>query len=118
MTDILINSSFGKDDVAKAGVPFIVGTASAAREGQTAMFLTHAAIFMAVKGGVDGLQADGYKAMQDLVTGYLNNGGILWVCKACADAKGVTADDLIEGAEIAGAGHILGFIDDGGQVLM
>lgn len=118
MTDILINSAHGKDDVAKASVPFIVGGASAARDGRTAMFLTHGAIYMATKGGTDGLQADGFKPMQELVDGYVGNGGVLWVCKACADAKGVTDDDLIDGAEIAGAGHILGFVDDGGQVLM
>lgn len=118
MTDILINSAYGEDDVAKASVPFIVGGASAARDGQTAMFLTHAAIFVATKGGTDNLQADGYKPLKELVDAYVNNGGVIWVCKACADAKGVTADDLIDGAEIAGAGHTLGLIENGGQVLM
>ncbi|MBV1903554.1 MAG: DsrE family protein [Marinosulfonomonas sp.] len=118
MTDILINNSFGKDDTAKASVPFIVGGASAARDGQTAMFLTHGAIYTATKGGNEGVRAEGFAPLEDLVQGYIGNGGILWVCKACADAKGVTADDLIEGAEIAGAGHILGFLDNGGQMLM
>ena len=56
--------------------------------------------------------------MGELVQAYMDNGGILWVCKACADAKGMTADDLIEGAEIAGAGHTLSFVDNGAQVLM
>ena len=118
MTDILINSSFGKDDAAKASVPFIIGGASAARDGQTAIFLTHAAIYTATKGGNDGIQADGFQPLDALVQTYVGNGGTLWVCKACADAKGVTADDLIEGAEIAGAGHILGVVENGGQVLM
>jgi uncharacterized protein involved in oxidation of intracellular sulfur len=117
MTAILIHNSFGADNVAKATVPFIIGGASAAR-GQTAMFLTHEAIFLATKTGASGLQADGYKPVAELVDAYVGNGGTLWVCKACADAKGVTADDLREGAEIAGAGHILGFVEDGGQVLM
>lgn len=118
MTDILINSSFGKDNAAKATVPFIVGGAAAARDGQTAMFLTHDAIYTATKGGNDGIQADGMKPLDDVVQAYVDNGGILWVCKACADAKGVTADDLIDGAEIAGAGHLLGFVDNGAQILM
>jgi len=118
MTDILINSQHGADNVAKATIPFIVAGASSAREGQTAMFLTHDAIYMAVNGGADGLQADGYKPVKELVEAYVANGGIIWVCKACADAKGVTAADLIDGAELGGAGHTLGFIDNGGQVLM
>ena len=118
MTDILINNAFGKDDLAKATIPFIVGGASAARDGRTAMFLTHEAIHLATNGGTDGLQADGYKPLNELVGTYVENGGILWICKACADAKGVTVDDLIPGAELGGAGHTLAFIDDGAQVLL
>jgi predicted peroxiredoxin len=118
ITNILINSSFGKDDAAKASVPFIVGGASAARDGDTRMFLTHEAIYTATKGGSEDIQADGFKLLTELVQAYVDNGGALWVCKACADAKGVTADDLIDGAEIAGAGHLLAFVDDGAQVLM
>lgn len=118
MTDILINNAFGKDDLAKATIPFIVGGAAAARDGKTAMFLTHEAIHLATDGGAEGLQAEGYKPLGELIDAYVNNGGIVWVCKACADANGVTAEDLIDGAQIAGAGHTLAFIDEGAQVLM
>ncbi|MHA1524787.1 MAG: DsrE family protein [Alphaproteobacteria bacterium] len=118
MTDILINNSFGQDNVEKASVAFIVGAASAARDGQTAVFLTSKAIYLATKGGTDGLQADGYKPFAELFQAYVDKGGIVWVCKACADAKGLGPDDLIAGAEIAGAGHTLGLLENGGQVLM
>ena len=118
MTNILINNAFGSDNPEKASVAFIVGGASAARDGETALFLTSEAINLARKNGTDGLQAEGYKPMSDLVQAYLDNGGILWVCKACADAKGLGVDDVIAGAEIAGAGHTLSFVDNGAQVLM
>jgi predicted peroxiredoxin len=74
MTAILIHNSFGADNVAKATVPFIIGGASAAR-GQTAMFLTHEAIFLATKTGASGLQAEGYKPVAELVDAYVGNGG-------------------------------------------
>jgi predicted peroxiredoxin len=118
MTPILINNSFGADNIAKATVPFIIGGAAAARGGQTAMFLTHEAIFLATKNGTSGMQAEGYKPVAELIDAFVGNGGTLWVCKACADAKGVTADDLRPGAEIAGAGHTLALLENGGQVLM
>lgn len=118
MTDILINNAFGDDNLEKASVAFIVAGASAARDGQTAMFLTSNAVNLVTKGGAEKVQAEGMPAMVDLVESYVDKGGILWVCKACVDAKGIAAEDLITGAEIAGAGHILGFVDDGGQVLM
>ncbi len=118
MNNILINNAFGEDNVEKASVAFIVGGASAARDGETAIFLTSKAIFLATEGGTDGLQADGYKPVQELLQAYVNNGGIIWVCKACADAKNIDDTHMVSGAQIAGAGHILGFIDDGAQVLM
>jgi predicted peroxiredoxin len=117
MTPTLIHNSFGADNIAKATVPFIIAGAAAAK-GEATMFLTHEAIFLATKDGASGLQAEGYKPVADLVDAFVANGGTLWVCKACADAKGVAADDLRQGAEIAGAGHILGLIENGGQVLM
>ena len=117
MTDILINNAFGKDNIEKAAVAFIVAGASAARDGETAMFLTSEAIHLATPAGND-LATPGFPPIRDLVQAYIDKGGILWVCKACADAKGLNAGDLMPGAEIAGAGHILGFVDSGGQVLM
>ncbi len=118
MTDILINNAFGKDNLEKAAVAFIIAGASAARDGETAVFLTSEAIYLAAQGGTDGLQAKGLPAMTDLVQAYIAKGGTLWVCKACADAKGLNVEQLVPGAEIAGAGHVLGFLDNGGQVLM
>lgn len=117
MQPLLIHNTFGADNVAKATVPFIIGGAAAAR-GATSMFLTHEAIFLATRGGADGLHAEGYKPVSELIDAFIASGGRLWVCKACADAKGVSAGDLREGAEIAGAGHILALVEDGGQVLM
>lgn len=117
MTDILINNAFGKDNLEKAAVAFIVAGASAGRDGETAMFLTSEAIYMATPNG-NRVETPGFPPLNELVQAYIDKGGILWVCKACADAKGLTADDLMPGAEIAGAGHILGFVDNGGQVLM
>lgn len=118
MTDILINNAFGRDNPEKSAIAFIVGGASAARDGQTAMFLTSEAVNLVTQNGANGIVAPGYLPLDELIHKYVDNGGILWVCKACADAKGITQDDLIAGAEIAGAGHTLGFIDNGAQVLM
>ena len=118
MTDILINNAFGKDNVEKASVAFIIAGASAARTGETAVFLTSEAVYLATNGGTNDLQAEGMAPLSDLVNKYVEAEGILWVCGACANAKGISSDDLIPGAEIAGAGHILGFVDNGAQVLM
>lgn len=113
----LINNAFGKDDLEKASVALVVGNAAAGR-GEARIFLTTGGVDLALKGGINGDQAKGYPPLKELIAGYQEKGGKLWVCKACADAKGITEDDLIPGAEIAGAGHTMGFLEAGGQQLM
>ena len=102
----------------KATVAMIVAGAAAAMDGETAMFLTCEAVSLAAKGGMDGLQQGGYPALSDLQASYVENGGQLWVCPVCAKARNITADDLIEGAEIASAVRTIGFVSDGAKVLM
>ncbi len=113
----LINNSWGNDDLEKATIAFVVGNAAAGK-GDARVFLANAGVDLALKGKADTWHAEGYAPMADLLTGYREKGGVIWVCKACADAKGITQDDLIDGAEIAGAGHTMGFIEAGGQILM
>lgn len=113
----LINNTWGSDDLEKATIAFVVGNAAAAR-GDARVFLANGGTDLALRGKADGWQAEGYAPMRELIAGYREKGGIIWVCKACADAKGIAEDDLIEGAEIAGAGHTMGFVEAGGQVLM
>jgi len=114
----LINCQYGSEDVEKATVAMIVAGAAAAMDGETAMFLTCESVRLATKGGVDGLAQEGYPALSELLEGLLENSGKLWVCPACAGARGITADDLIDGAEIAGAARTIGFVNDGAKLLM
>ena len=113
----LINNSWGMDQLEKATIALVVGNAAAGK-GEARMFLTNEGVDLALRGKADGWRSPGYAAIRDLTQGYVEKGGVIWVCKACADAKGITADDLIDGAEIAGAAHTMGFLENGGQMLM
>ncbi|MFT5895568.1 MAG: putative peroxiredoxin [bacterium] len=113
----LINCLYGSDDLEKATVSMIIAGASAAKEDETAVFMTGEAVRMGTKGGVDGLGVENYPAMAELFNSYLRNKGQLWVCPACANARGINADDLVEGAEIAGAARSIAFLNAGAQLL-
>ena len=113
----LINNAWGEDNVEKATVAFVIGNAAAGK-GDAENLLTNEAINLAVKTKADGLHAAGYAPVKELMDGFREKGGIIWVCKACADAKGVKQDDLIAGAELGGAGHTMAFLDAGGQILL
>lgn len=114
----LINAQHGADDVEKATVAMIIAGASASMDGETAMFLTCESVRLATKDGTNGLQADGYPALADLLKSYLENGGQIWVCPVCAKARGITAENLIDGAELSGAARTIGFVGDGAKTLM
>ncbi len=113
----LVNSSFGPEDIERATVPFILGCAAANR-GDARMFLTSDALNIVVKGRAEGLVAEGYPPVSDLVAEFAEKGGLIWVCKVCAAAMGITQDDLVTGAEIGGAPNAMDFIENGGRVLV
>jgi len=115
---ILVNATYGTDDVERATVPFIVASASAASANETVMFLTAASVGLATKGGADGVRAEGYPAIADLIGAFVENGGKVWVCPACAGARGITADDLVEGASLVGAAGTIGFLAEGARTIM
>lgn len=66
---ILVNASFGTDDVERATVPFIVASASAASDNETVMFLTAQSVKLATEGGAGagGVRCDGYPAIVELI---------------------------------------------------
>ena len=94
----LINCQVGGDDLEKATVAMIVAGAASAMSGETAVFMTGESVRM---GGVDGLAIEKYPSSTDLFEAYAENGGLLWVCPACA-----------------GAARTIGYINDGAKVIM
>jgi predicted peroxiredoxin len=112
----LINCSDGINDVERATVAFIMAVA-ASTTSETAVFATADASVLCVKGGADGLSAEGYTPLAELVTAFLANQGRIWLCPACAKAKGITPDDLIDGVEIAGVPTTVAYLADGAQLL-
>jgi uncharacterized protein len=83
----LINCSDGANNPERATVSFLLAV-TAAQTSETAVFATADAAGLCVKGG-----------------------------PACAKAKGITADDLIEGVEIAGAPRTMAFVASGARLL-
>lgn len=113
----LVNSSSGPADMERATVPFILACAAANR-GPARVFLTGDALNLVVKGRANGLVAEGYAPVADLIAEFVEKGGIIWVCKVCAAVMGIAPEDLIEGAEIGGAPNSMDFLEAGGKVLL
>lgn len=115
---ILVNATYGEDDVERATIPWVVASASAAADNETVIFLTAQSVHLATRGGADGVQGKGYPTIADLIGATVENGGKIWVCPACAGANGITEDDLIEGASLVGAAGTTAFLADGARTIM
>ncbi len=103
MSTILIHLSHGKDDVERATLAFVVANAGLTAGQEATTLLTLDAVWLATPGFTEGLQAQGFAPLNDVMQGFIENGGKIWVCGACAKPRGITTEHLIDGAGIVGA---------------
>lgn len=117
MGHVMVNNTRGKDDVERASLSFVVGN-TALNSGQVAtVLLTIEGVWVATRDYTDGLQADGFAPLNELVGQFVANGGQLWACGACCKPRGITAEHLIEGAQIVGAATAVEAMVNGAQTL-
>ncbi|MGI9289551.1 MAG: DsrE family protein [Pseudomonadales bacterium] len=112
----LINCQDGANNVERATISCILAV-TASKTSETAMFVSAEAAQLCVKGGTDGMIAEGYEPVAGLLADFVDNGGKIWLCPACAKAKGITESDLITGVEIAGAPKSMAFLASGAHLL-
>lgn len=112
----LVNCQYGTDNLERATIAFILAS-SASKTSETAVFISSNATELCVRGALDGLVADGYEPIADLVAQYQANGGQLWVCPVCVKAKGLAPEDLLPGVEIAGAPRTTAYLASGASLL-
>jgi uncharacterized protein len=117
MAQVMIHNTRGKDDVERASLAFVTANI-ALTSGQEAMvLLTIEGVRVASKGYADGLQADGFPPLRELVSQFVTSGGRIWVCGACAKPRGIGEPDLIQGAKIIGAATAVEALVNGARSL-
>ncbi len=117
MGHVLINNTRGKDDVERASLAFLVGNVALNSGQEATLLLTIEGVWVATRGYADGLQANGFDPLNELVRKFAANGGRIWVCGACAKPRGITQEQLIEGAQIIGAATAVEALVNGAQTL-
>ena len=108
MSDKLIfNCTYGKDDAERATLPFLAANI-AATAGQDAVVLcTIDAVWPGTDGGTDGIAFKDLPVLADLYREFVANGGEVWLCGACAKARGIGEDRVAGGARIVGAAKVV-----------
>jgi predicted peroxiredoxin len=117
MGKVLINNTNGKENLERATLSFVVANAALSSDQEAIVLLTIEGPWVATKGYAEGLQADGYPPLGELIQKFVAGGGMLWVCGACAKPRNITADQLVEGAQIVGAARAIEEMVTGAQTL-
>ena len=117
MGKIMINTTHGKEDVERATLAFVVGNAALSSGQEAIILLTIDGVWLATRGYTDNLQADGFAPIGEMIANFIKNDGKLWVCGACIKPRNLTAEDLIEGAQVVGAATAVEAIVNGANTL-
>lgn len=117
MAKILIHNTHSKDDVERASLAFVVANVGLSSGQEVTTLLTVDGVWVATQGYADGLQANGFAPLAELVQKFVANGGVLWVCGACAKPRNITAEQLIPGAQLVGAAAAIEALANGAQSL-
>ncbi|MDR3577511.1 MAG: DsrE family protein [Anaerolineaceae bacterium] len=72
---------------------------------------------MSTKGYAEGLQAHGFEPLSKLIRDFIDGGGRVWLCGACAKPRNITEADLLPGAQIVGATSAVDLMVNGAQTL-
>jgi predicted peroxiredoxin len=116
---IVIFAKHGGEDAEKATLPFVVGNAALAMDVKVTMILQASGVTLAAKGFYEHIFALGFDPLKKLVDSFLELGGTILVCIPCSEARHITNDMLLQGAqpvkgarvvqEILGANAVLSY---------
>lgn len=104
---LLFTVTHGADDPERATVPFIAASVAAISGQSARVVCTIDGVWLGTAGYAEGVEAEGMPPLTDLIRQLVAAGGEIWLCSACTTKRGITGDDVIEGAVIVGAARIV-----------
>ncbi|HKO28087.1 MAG TPA: DsrE family protein [Solirubrobacteraceae bacterium] len=113
---VVINLATGLEDPERVTVAFLVAGAAAQAGKQVTMFVTKEAVRLALPNVAQGVACDGCPALPTLAAQYTDAGGRILVCPICFNARKLSEQELIEGAQLGGATPLWEWIDEGATV--
>ena len=117
MSKLLINLTSAKNDADKTTVAFVVANAGVAAGQEVVIFLNVEAVRLAMPGYADDITAQGFKPLKELLGSFTENGGKLWICPPCFNARGLDKDHVVAGAIFAGGAAVVEFLGQGAASL-
>lgn len=118
MSDKLIfNCTHGKEDPERATLPFVAANIAATAGQEAVVLCTIEAVWLGTQGGTDGIASPGLPELRDLYREFVENGGQVWLCGACAKPRGISEEHLVKGATIVGAAKVVEEVISGAKTV-
>ena len=103
-----------RDNGDRATVGFVVATAALGSGKDTLVFLSTDGVWAAVPDEADKVVEGGpFKPLTELITQFLGAGGKIVACAPCCKKRGIEADQLFPGVEIAGGAVLVEWLSQG-----
>lgn len=108
----VVSLTHAKNDTDKATVAFVVANAAAASDKETIVFLSIEGTRLSQNGYADDIHEEGFAALRDLMAGFVEAGGKIYVCSPCFKKRGLDETNLVPGAMIVGGAKLVEFMGE------
>ena len=113
---VVVNLATGLEDAERVTVAFLVAGAAAEQGKTVLMFLTKEAVRLALEGEAHGLACDGCPPLERLFEQYASNGGEIFACPICFNARKLDESALVPNAKLGGATPLWEWVGEGATV--
>ena len=103
MGKFMAHATHGREDPERATLPFIAANVAASADQEAIVLLTIEGVWLATKGYAEEVHHEGMPPLREVLDSLLASGGEVWACGACTKPRGITDDDMIDGARIISA---------------
>jgi predicted peroxiredoxin len=97
----------GPEHPEHATIPFVMAAAALASDVHVVMGFQSDGVELVRQGVAETVAAPEFPPLAKLMADVRELGGLLLVCGPCVKSRGITADDMVEGAEIVAAGRFI-----------
>ena len=104
---LVIMVTHGPDQPELASIPFSMAGGALASDVDVVMGFQGEGCLLVKRGVADTVAAPGFTPLGQLLPTIQELGGKILVCSPCCVTRGLTQDDLVEGAEIVAAGRFV-----------
>jgi predicted peroxiredoxin len=102
-----------RSDNDKVTVAFVVANAAIGCDKETMIFASSDGVWAAIKGEADKINVGApFSPLKDLVDKFVASGGQILVCTPCLTKRGLTEEDLIDGARAAGGAALVEWLSE------